>query len=367
MTRHATPGRSRRIYRRAILVVLVLLGCTAGITIMWAFIKSRAPLEYEVSDHFDGRRFINPTLSEQLHPGLSDVLGMITEGRPTWPNDVATTGSPQMDTDLDQDGMAVTFVNHATFLIQMPGVTILTDPVWSDRASPVSWSGPRRVRAPGVDFDALPAVDVVVISHNHYDHLDLPTLQRLNARFSPQFVVPLGNRLLLESIGISEVRELDWWESIDALSGTQIVLTPAQHSSGRGLFDRGRSLWGSFFIKRGSRSLYFGGDAGYSTHFADIRERLGAPEIALLSIGAYEPRWFMAPLHMNPAEAVIAHRDLAAGLSIGMHFGTFQVAAEGFDSPWADLADALERHAIAPESFITFPEGDTWLVSRQGD
>ncbi|WP_428925908.1 MBL fold metallo-hydrolase [Marinibacterium sp. SX1] len=313
---------------------------------------------FQPSDHFDGERFINPTLDEQVKPGLRDVFGMISEGRPSWPTGIANRATPQLDHDLGEDGMAVTFVNHATFLIQLPGVTILTDPVWSDRVSPVSWFGPKRVRPPGVDFDALPEVDVVLISHNHYDHLDLPTLRRLNARDTPLFVVPLGNRSLLRDAGITTVEELDWWQEINVQSATRIVMTPAQHSSGRGLRDRDRSLWASYFIQRGSRSVFFGGDSGYSSQFTDIRETLGAPEVALLGMGAYEPRWFMKPLHMNPAEAVMAHRDLRAGHSIGMHFGTFQLASEAFQQPVEDLEKALAEDPAHAERFATMREGE---------
>ncbi|OBY25195.1 MBL fold metallo-hydrolase [Leisingera sp. JC1] len=318
-----------------------------------------------MSDHFDGKRFVNPTLDQQVRPGLREVFGMISEGRPSWPDEVANTASPRLDHDLGENGMAVTFVNHATFLIQLPGLTILTDPVWSDRVSPVSWFGPKRVREPGIDFDALPEIDVVLISHNHYDHLDLPTLKQLNARFSPQFIVPLGNRTLLHVAGIMAVTELDWWQGVIVASGTRVVLTPAQHSSGRGLRDRDRSLWGSYYVTRGSRSLFFGGDSGYSSQFTEIRERLGAPEVALLGMGAYKPRWFMKPLHMNPAEALMAHRDLRAGYSIGMHFGTFQLASEQFQEPIEDLANALAADPVHAERFVTMAEGDVRLFPRR--
>lgn len=346
---------------RATVLALLLLG---GLVVL-SYLNNRGPLDYPVSDHFNGRRFINPTLVEQISPGLSDIIGMVREGRPDWPSRVENTGLPQLGADIGQDGMAVTYVNHVTFLIQLPGITILTDPVWAERASPVSWFGPRRVRDPGIAFEALPPVDVVLISHNHYDHLDIATLERLNSRFSPVFLVPLGNRALLESIGITNVLEMDWWDEFGAPSATRIVFTPSQHSSGRGLFDRDRSLWGSFFFRQGNRSAFFGGDGGYSTQFVDIRERLGAPDVALLGIGSYEPRWFMQPLHKNPAEAVRAHLDLGAALSIGMHMGTFQLAGETFEQPYSELTDAIAREGIDPNSFITLPEGGTLLVPTQ--
>ncbi len=357
-------GRSSRRLVGTMLMTLMLAGCEQEAEGQQTGNDGEETV-FQLSDHFDGERFINPTLEDQVRPGLRDVFGMISEGRPSWPDKVANTATPRLDHDLGVNGMAVTFVNHATFLIQLPGLTILTDPVWSDRVSPVSWFGPKRVRAPGIDFDALPEVDVVLISHNHYDHLDLPTLRKLNARFAPQFYVPLGNRTLLHEAGIMAVTEMDWWQDVVAASGVRIVLTPAQHSSGRGLRDRDRSLWGSYYITRGSRSLFFGGDSGYSSQFTEIRETLGAPEVALLGMGAYEPRWFMKPLHMNPAEALMAHRDLGAGLSIGMHFGTFQLASEGFDAPVEDLAEALAEDPAHAARFVTMREGETWLSPRE--
>ncbi|SOC16251.1 L-ascorbate metabolism protein UlaG (beta-lactamase superfamily) [Rhodobacter sp. JA431] len=357
-------GRSYRRLVGTMLMTLMVAGCEQEAEGQQTGNDGEETV-FQLSDHFDGERFINPTLEDQVRPGLRDVFGMISEGRPSWPDKVANTATPRLDHDLGVNGMAVTFVNHATFLIQLPGLTILTDPVWSDRVSPVSWFGPKRVRAPGIDFDALPEVDVVLISHNHYDHLDLPTLRKLNARFSPQFYVPLGNRTLLHEAGIMAVTELDWWQDVVAASGVRIVLTPAQHSSGRGLRDRDRSLWGSYYITRGSRSLFFGGDSGYSSQFTEIRETLGAPEVALLGMGAYEPRWFMKPLHMNPVEALMAHRDLRAGYSIGMHFGTFQLASEEFQEPVEDLARALAEDPAHAERFVIMREGDVRLFPRE--
>ncbi len=315
--------------------------------------------ERKISDHYDGKKFYNPTLTEQFSPGISDVFQMIWEGRAEWPEDVENIGIPRLNEKLGPDDIGITFVNHATFLIQFPGLNILTDPVWSDRVSPISWFGPKRVRAPGVKLEDLPKIDVIVISHNHYDHLDIETLEKLNERFSPKVLVSAGDKALIESIGIKNVQELDWWESVQINPDTRITFTPTQHSSNRGLCDRARSLWGSYFIQHGKRSVYFGGDAGYSTHYAEIKKRLGPPDIALLPIGVYLPRWFMKPIHMNPAEAVVAHKDLGAKLSIGMHFGTFQLSAEPFDQHEKDLAEALEKEEFSQDSFILLHEGET--------
>lgn len=287
---------------------------------------------------------------------------MVREGRSTWPEYVENHVIPKRNVDLDPNGLGLTFVNHATFLIQVAGLNILTDPVWSDRLGPGFLSlkfGPKRVRNPGITLEELPHIDVVVISHNHYDHLDIETLKILRYRFSPKVLVPLGDKALIESIGIKDVQELDWWESVTINPDTQITFTPAQHSSRRGLFDLDRSLWGGYLIQHRDRSIYFDGDSGYSTHYAEINKRLGSPDIAILGIGAYLPRWFMKPLHMNPTEATAAHKDLGAKLSIGMHYGTFQLSAEGFDQPSKDLKNALVKEDFLQGSFILLQEGET--------
>lgn len=314
-----------------------------------------------LSDHFDGRRFFNPTLEKRFSPGVSDVFRMMRGGRSKWPAAIGNTATPRLNAQLEPNDVALTFVNHATFLIQMPGLNILTDPVWAKRVSPVAWAGPKRIREPGVALDDLPKIDAIIISHNHYDHLDIETLKTLNDRFSPKHFVPVGDGSLIESIGIKNVQELDWWERADIGASTRITFCPAQHSSARGLFDRDRSLWGSYFIQSERQSVYFGGDSGYSTHYAEIKRRIGRPDIALLGIGSYAPRWFMKAIHMDPAEAVMAHKDLGAKVSIGMHIGTYQLSAEAVDQPQADLTDALHSDGLSLDDFTVLPEGETRL------
>jgi L-ascorbate metabolism protein UlaG (beta-lactamase superfamily) len=219
------------------------------------------------------------------------------------------------------------------------------------------------VREPGIDFESMPRIDLVIVSHNHYDHLDLAILGRLNQRFSPRMLVPLGNRMLLRSQGIEKVEEMDWWDTTAASPGTSVMFAPAQHFSSRGLFDRNTALWGSYLIRSGGRLIYFGGDAGYSAHFREIRDRFGPVDIALLPIGAYEPRWFMKAFHMNPAEAVQAHVDLRSRQSIGIHFGTFQLTEEEIDAPPRDLAAALAEAILDSKSFVTLSEGVTTIYS----
>ncbi|HEY2229341.1 MAG TPA: MBL fold metallo-hydrolase [Xanthobacteraceae bacterium] len=311
------------------------------------------------SDHFDGHRFINPTLPKRSAPSLRTVFKMVREPRSPWPARVETKGVHRLHEPRAADEVAITFVNHATFLIQTGGTTILTDPIWSERASPFRRIGPKRVRRPGVAFAELPPIDVVLLSHNHYDHLDIATLARLRRRCDPAVLAAAGDARLVGPLGFKSVRELDWWDAIEIGDGLKITFVPAQHFSARGLFDRQKSLWGGYMIERLRQCIFFGGDSGYSSHFTDIRARLGAPDLALLGIGAYEPRWFMQPMHMNPAEAVRAHRDLGSRQSIGMHFGTFQLSAEAIDQPQADLRRALIESGLAESEFITLHEGET--------
>jgi L-ascorbate metabolism protein UlaG (beta-lactamase superfamily) len=250
------------------------------------------------------------------------------------------------------DALRITLVNHSTVLVQGCGVNLLTDPIWSERASPVSWAGPRRRRSPGVAWEDLPRIDVVLLSHNHYDHLDLPTLRRLAQRGESTFVVPKGLGRLLASQRIGPVKELDWGESA-APAGCTVFGVPAQHFSARSLSDRNETLWCGYMIEWGGRFVYFAGDTGFGGHFAQIRERFGPPDVALLPIGAYEPRWFMEPIHMAPEDAARAHRILEAKMSIAIHHGTFQLADEGIDEPRRRL-----RELGAGENFLVLANGE---------
>ena len=284
---------------------------------------------------------------------------MIFEKRSPWPASVENRGIPRLSEKPAPDEIAVTFVNHSTFLIQLDGLNILTDPIWSKRASPLRLIGPARVREPGVRFSDLPEIHFVLLSHNHYDHLDVETLKAISRRFDPVVLVAVGDKQLVESTGLKRVHEFDWWEEIQIHSGFKITFTPAQHFAARSLFDRQSSLWGGYMIQNAERRIYFGGDSGYSCHFSDIKRKLGAPDIAMLGIGAYEPRWFMKPMHMNPAEAVKAHIDIGARQSIGMHFGTFHMSAESIDQPLTELKAALLKAGIPESRFTTLHEGET--------
>ena len=288
---------------------------------------------------------------------------MLLTRRTPWPSSIPV--EPRRPPSGGPDDVVVTFVGHATFLIQVAGINLLTDPVYSERASPVSFAGPRRVRAPGVRFDDLPTISLVLLSHNHYDHCDLGTLRALDRRFQPRLVTPIGNSRLLRSAGIRQVDEIDWWQSASA-APLPVTLTPAQHFSARSMFDRNRALWGGFLIEAGGRRILFAGDSGYGPHWREIATRLGPFDLALLPIGAYEPRWFMKDIHMNPAEAVRAHLDLGARQSIAMHFGTFQLTPEGFDEPVRELATALRQRGVSAEQFRTVDVGESVFVRPGG-
>ena len=310
------------------------------------------------TDHFDGRRFFNPN-GANGQP-LWMVPRLLLTPRSRWPAEVPV--DPRQPPTPGPNEVVVTFVGHATFLIQAAATNVLIDPMYSRRASPVSFAGPRRVRAPGVRFEDLPTISLVLLSHNHYDHCDLGTLRRLEDRFHPRFVTPVGNGRLLRSAGIRLLEEIDWWQTASA-APLPITLTPAQHFSARGPFDRNRALWGGFLIEAGGQRILHAGDSGYGPHFREISARLGPIDLALLPIGAYEPRWFMKDIHMNPAEAVQAHLDLAARRSIAMHFGTFQLTPEGIDEPGRELAKALRERGVPAERFRTAEVGESvWLA-----
>lgn len=282
-----------------------------------------------ITDHFDGKRFYN--LDGPSSKSFFDVFKWkITSTTESWENYPETEVKKVIPEKRITAGYKVTFLTHASFLIQTKGLNIITDPVWSKRASPFSFLGPVAARVPAVDFENLPPIDIVIVSHNHYDHMDKETLKRLSQIHSPLFIVPLENAKLLKSFGIEKnVIELDWWDTHQFNEDLKITHTPARHWSRRTLLDTNQYLWGSFFFETNESKIYFAADTGYGIHFKMIHERLGAPDIALLPIGAYAPRWFMKEAHMDPADALMAHQDLQSKLSVGMHFGTFQLTDEG--------------------------------------
>ncbi len=319
----------------------------------------RGMTRFPISDHCDGQLFFNPGSVPSAH-GLRQVARWQRQRqRAEWPRRVVDPPFPAPPEVVPERDVAVTFVNHATFLLRLDGLVVLTDPIFSERCSPLSWAGPRRARAPGVALAGLPRPDLILLSHNHYDHMDLPTLRALRRRHAPPVVTMLGNAAKLARLGIVAT-ELDWWQET-SLAGVRITATPARHFAARTPWDRNRTLWGGFMLHHRHGQVLFAGDSGAGAHWQAIGSRLGAPDVALLPIGAYEPRWFMSAVHMNPEEAVAAHLALGARRSVGMHFGTFQLTDEPIDAPLHALAAAREAAGLDPDAFTVHGFGETRL------
>jgi L-ascorbate metabolism protein UlaG (beta-lactamase superfamily) len=302
-----------------------------------------------VPKHYDGKKFYNPDGSRT--PGFLDVLRWKLTSRressPRFVSDVTPSVPPRR---VESDELLVTLINHSTVLLQQRDSHVLTDPIWSDRASPLSWIGPTRHRSPGVRLEDLPRIDIVLLSHNHYDHLDLPTLRWLAERGDAVFIVPIGVGRLLQSQSIGPVYELDWGEA-RTLGTATIHCVPAVHGSGRGVSDQRKTLWCGYVIRSRNRTVYFAGDTAFGGHFSQIREQFGTPCLSLLPIGAYEPRWFMSPIHMAPEEAIRAHQILGSGASVAIHHGTFQLADDGIDTARQRLAaSGLPNNFLIPEN-----------------
>jgi L-ascorbate metabolism protein UlaG (beta-lactamase superfamily) len=330
------------------LMLPLLSGCTAA-----------PAYEGPPASHFDGERFVN---REPVERSFADFVRLgwdsITEAV-SWPEwiEIEQRKIPHARV---AEGISITFINHSTFLLQVDGINILTDPVYSERVSPLRWLGPRRVHAPGVRMEDLPPIDVVLISHNHYDHLDEDTLLDLARRQEepPLILAGLGNGALFSRLGLARHRDMDWSQSV-SVGDLEIVFTECRHMSGRGIADQGKTLWGSFVIRSSAGGIYYAGDSGYGPHYRETGERFGPISLSLLPIGAYEPRWFMADGHLNPAEAVQAHLDLGSRQSVGIHFGTFQLTYEGIDQPIIDLDAALEQSGLSHERFRVLAPGET--------
>ena len=317
------------------------------------------PAPFPISDHCDGHRFFNPRRHEDRT--WFDVLRWKRAAQPApWP---AQPPHPRIQpSPLPADTrLAATWIGHATFLLQTHAGTVLTDPVFSRRVGPFNRLGPVRVRPPGIALEDLPAIDVVLLSHDHYDHCDHASLQQLWRRHAPLAFTPLGNAPLLRAAGFSPERiiSLDWWQSHTTPAGLTVTATPARHWSNRLSGPRNGRLWSGFHLRTPDTSVLFTGDTAYDDEmFVNIHTRLGPPDLALIPIGAYLPRWFMKEQHCDPAEAVQIHRDLGARLSIGMHWGTFPLTDDGFADPPRELAAALVAAGLPPAVFITPAPGE---------
>lgn len=328
------------------------------------FLRGGRKNRFPVSDHCDGAHFFNPNLNAPAGRGFGDVLKWAANRKPSpWPKQVVDPPYP-FPSDVPKSAVAVTFIGHASFLLRLGGLTILTDPVYSEHAGPFGRLGPRRVRSPGLAFDALPPIDLMLQSHNHYDHLDKSTLGRIAERGVRGVVTPLGNRGYLPESLSTRTQEGDWWKTLTGPDGARVTIVPAQHFSARTPFDRNRALWAGFVVQHAGLTVYFCGDSGYGSHFREIGTRFPYIDVALLPIGAYEPRWFMAPMHVDPEEAAQAHVDTGARQSIAMHYGTFQLTDEAIDEPVERLRAELARRALPAASFEVLGCGETRSYGR---
>ena len=279
---------------------------------------------------------------------------LLSEQWGDWPQWIENTKTPSLS-----EG-SITFVNHATFLIQMHGINILVDPVFSKAAGPFGVFGPKRRRASGLDLKGLPPIDLVLVTHNHYDHLDMPTLKQLNALHDPEFLVPTGDRELLEAAGIKKAFELGWWDSHPHKNLT-LHFTPAKHFSGRTPFDGGKSLWGGFLIESKDINLFHAGDTAYDSHFKEIGQRFTI-DVALLPMGDYKPQWFLSDVHMGPEEALKAHKDLGSPLSFGMHCETFRLSGMAYREASKTLKKLLPSTPYRGTNFKTLEVGETFML-----
>lgn len=321
----------------------------------------QGPLSY----HFDGERFFNPG-QMSTDRSLAELLRWQRSGsRAAWPA-MAPAIIPAVPPS-QSDALRVTMIGHACVLIQLDRVNLLVDPVWSDRAGPLGRFGPTRVDPPGIRFGDLPPITAVLLTHNHYDHLDAATVRRLHARYRPRFITPLGNNVLLRTIAKDiDVVAGDWHDTF-AVSNVRVTICPAYHWSARTGFDRRQALWGGFFINGTAASVYVAGDTGYGDGaiFRAVRADHGAADLAVLPIGAYEPRWFMKPQHVNPAEAVQIMQDTGARAAIGVHWGTFQLTDESRDAPPRALLAALQAAGIDAERFSASRPGQVWSLPKE--
>ncbi len=321
------------------------------------------------SDHFDGIHFFNPW-DPQTNSLRQVLYWKMTSKQKPWPKQKELFLSDIPPIRLEGNLLRVSFVGHSTMLIQTQGLNILTDPIWSDRASPFKYLGPVRYAPPGISFDKLPPIDFILISHNHYDHLDIPTIKKIWDRDHPKIITPLGNDLIIQREDSSiRVDTLDWHELLEINENVRIHLAPAQHWSRRNAFDKNKALWGAFIIETLGGNIYFCGDSGFGTGkiFRETFERFGSFRFALLPIGAYEPRWFMKSHHMNPEEAVLAYKLLGEPYAAAIHFQTFRLADEGFFDPREQLAAMRKKNGISQQRFRALQIGEAWMIPEESD
>jgi L-ascorbate metabolism protein UlaG (beta-lactamase superfamily) len=353
-----------KLTRRRVLGVLA--GSAAGVGVPSAWYSRMKTYSGPVSDHFDGLQFYDPDGSppKALAQVLRWQFGRRRQ-RAVWPEWAPSPHADAPPPRIDGNKVRLSFVGHASWLIQAAGLNILVDPVWSERVSPFSFAGPKRRNDPGIAFEALPNIDTVLVSHGHYDHLDIATLSRLAAKFSPRVITPLGNDVTMKDADATIRAEAhDWKDRVELGNGLAVTLVPTRHWSARGLLDRNKALWASFVLETPAGKLYIVCDSGYGEgkHFRRVAEAHGPVRLAILPIGAYEPRWFMRDQHMNPFDAVKALADCGAEQALAHHHGTFQLTDEAIDAPVIALAEALDEAKVPREKFAVLKPGQVFEI-----
>ncbi|MCJ8309237.1 MAG: MBL fold metallo-hydrolase [Rhizobiaceae bacterium] len=347
---------------------LLLAGGTATGAGAFTLARSRNPYyDGPISDHFDGLNFYNP--NGVAPKGFVELLKwQMGGGRKPWPERYPSPYEDVPPQKVTADDLRVSFVGHATVLIQTEGLNILTDPVWSERASPVTFAGPKRVNDPGISFDNLPPIDVVLLSHNHYDHLDLPTLSKLKAVHDPLIVTPLGNDRIMKNHDQSlRIAVGDWGDTIELTKQVKVTLEPMHHWSARGMGDRRNALWAAFVLQTPGGNIYHIGDTGFhgGQNYLDARNKYRNFRLAILPFGAYEPRDFMRGQHQNPDEAVQGHLMCGAEFTLGHHWGTFRLTNESIEDQLEALDAARSKHGVDEDIFRALRPGQVWEVPRQ--
>lgn len=356
------------MHRRAFLSLIGLGGLLAaggGLFVMRRAHGANPYYRGPVANNFDGTRFFNPGGAPPR--GLSALLRwQLGGGREPWPDAYPSPFPPaRPEQRVTGETMRVTMVGHASLLVQTAGLNLLTDPVWSRRASPVSFAGPFRRNPPGIAFEDLPPIDAVLVSHNHYDHLDLATLSRLVASHDPHIVTPLGNDTIIRAAAPdARISTGNWGDAIGLGAQARVHIEPAHHWSARGGKDRRMALWSAFAVETPAGRIYVVGDTGFhgGRNYLDAGERHGGFRLALLPIGAYEPRWFMRGQHQDPFEAVRGMTLCRAAHAAGHHWGTFRLTDEAVEAPLQALEAALQRVGVTPDRFQPMRPGQVWDV-----
>lgn len=345
------------------------LGCVSILIIAFCLLFFCRGQKFEVSGHSDGRRFYNnpPSEDKKVSEVIKWRIERVVDGIVGWKRsdvrmlDVVKVYSPF----LGKDKVFVSFIGHSTFLIRLGDKNILTDPVFSDRVGLFGVVGPKRYTEPGVKFEDLPRIDFALISHNHYDHLDIPTLRKLHVAFGTRFVTGLGNcRIIVGAIKGARCMELDWWHDLDVANDLRISFVPAKHWSRRGLTDSNKTLWGSFVVKYLKKNFYISGDTAYGGHFKEARDVFGEFEFALLPIGSYKPRWFMKSAHANPDEILMAYKDLGAKRAVFMHFNTFDLGDDKYNEAVLAMNDVIAKNKSVKRGDLIVPKfGESFIFN----